>query len=69
MKRELLRRTPCENLNHRRACPPVRHCPGCGGIVNERVGAQQCSESQHATARRQRAVYCVDCGAQLVFDR
>ena len=69
MTTELRRPNPCENLNHRRTPAPVRHCRACGGIVNERVDAQQCRETHHATARRQRAAYCVDCGAQLIFDR
>ena len=63
------RRNPCENLNHRRTEAPVRHCPACGGIVNERLGAQQCSEAHHAAERRQRSPYCVNCGAQLIFER
>ena len=64
-----MQHNPCENLNHRRAEAPVRHCPACGGVVNERVGLQRCSEAQHATARRQRTTFCVDCGSQLIFAR
>jgi len=60
---------PCENLNHRRTNAPVRHCPLCGGVVNEGVCAKQCSETRHAAARRQRTVFCVDCGAQLIVER
>lgn len=56
----------CENLNHRRANAPVRHCPTCGGVVNERVRAQQCSEVQHAVVRRERSVFCADCGTRLI---
>jgi hypothetical protein len=67
MTRELPGRTPCQNFNHRRASAPVRHCPGCGAVVNECVPAQECSEVQHASARRQRTAYCVDCGTQLIF--
>lgn len=60
---------PCTNLNHRRADAPVGHCPQCGSVVNARIPAQQCSESHHAAARRERAVFCVDCGKQLIFNR
>ncbi len=60
---------PCENLNHQRAVAPVGHCPQCGSVVNERIPAQQCSEAHHAAARRDRAVFCVDCGTQLIFNR
>jgi ribosomal protein S27E len=59
----------CDNLNHRRAQVSVRHCPSCGGVVNERVGTRQCSDAQHAAARRQRTVFCVDCGTQLISPR
>jgi hypothetical protein len=59
----------CENMNHRRANAPVGHCPQCGGVVNARIHAQPCNETQHAVARRQQALFCVDCGAQLIFNR
>jgi len=62
-------RNPCENMNHRRADAPVGHCPQCGGVVNARIRAQPCSEVQHAAARRDQSVFCVDCGAQLIFSR
>lgn len=61
--------TPCDNLNHRRANPPVSHCPQCGGLVNNRVRAQPCSDTHHATERRQMTVFCIDCGLQLIVDR
>jgi len=63
------RQTPCANLNHRRSHAPVRHCPGCGGVVNAHVSAQCCSEARHATARRERNVFCVDCGLRLIAAR
>jgi predicted nucleic acid-binding Zn ribbon protein len=68
MMRETGRRTSCENLNHRRAQPPVRHCPMCGALVNEHLAAPKCSEAHHAAERRQRATYCVACGTQLIFE-
>ena len=60
---------PCANLNHRRTHAPVRHCPGCGGIVNDKVSARRCSDVQHASARRERSVFCVDCGTRLIEAR
>ena len=60
---------PCENMNHRRADAPVGYCPQCGGVVNAHIHAQPCSETQHAAARRHQTVFCVDCGAQLIFSR
>jgi len=59
-------RSLCDNLNHRRAQVPVRHCPSCGVVVNGRLTQRACSESQHAMARRQQSVFCVDCGARLI---
>ena len=60
---------PCQNLNHRRAAAPVGHCPQCGGVVNAQIRARPCNETQHAAARRDRTAFCVDCGAQLIFNR
>jgi hypothetical protein len=60
---------PCSNLNHRRASAPVGHCPQCGDVVNARIRAQPCNETQHAAARRDRAAFCVHCGTQLIFSR
>lgn len=59
----------CDNMNHRRANAPVGHCPQCGGVVNENIRAQPCDEAQHAAARRNHAVFCVQCGARLIFAR
>ena len=36
--------TPCPNLNHRVTSPPVRFCPNCGMVVNQRIRAKECSE-------------------------
>ena len=56
----------CPNFNHQEAYPPVRFCPDCGKVVNERVPAKQCSEQSHASARMDRNEYCIDCGEQLI---
>jgi ribosomal protein L37AE/L43A len=61
--------TACENLNHRRANAPVPYCPECGAVVNGRIGARMCSPEQHALSRRQRSVFCVECGMQLIVSR
>ena len=63
------RPTSCDNMNHRRANSPVAHCPECGGVVNRAIPAQHCSDEKHAVSRRQRSVFCVDCGTQLVVRR
>jgi hypothetical protein len=60
---------PCSNLNHRRTDAPVSHCPECGNVVNERIPARHCNDTDHAAARRDRATFCVNCGTQLIFER
>jgi hypothetical protein len=60
---------PCENLNHRRADAPVGYCPQCGGVVNARIRARPCNDSQHAAARLHQSVFCVDCGVRLILGR
>ena len=59
----------CENMNHRRANAPVSHCAQCGSVVNAGIRAQACSDAQHAAARRQQNVFCVNCGKQLILNR
>jgi hypothetical protein len=66
MMGEARRRTACDNLNHRRSQAPVRHCPRCGVVVNERIGLRQCNDAKHAAARREQSTYCIDCGLQLI---
>jgi len=63
------KRQACDNLNHRRQHASVRHCPSCGDVVNEQVGAKACGDRQHATARREQSIFCVDCGVRLISDR
>ena len=60
------RATSCANLNHQKSHPPFRHCSRCGGIVNERLSTYRCSEAQHAAARREQSMFCVDCGTRLM---
>jgi hypothetical protein len=56
----------CNNLNHRRADAPVRNCPQCGGVVNDRVRMMSCTDAAHGSARRSHAAYCINCGTQLI---
>jgi hypothetical protein len=56
----------CSNLNHRRADAPVRNCPQCGGVVNDRVRMSSCTDAEHMAARRSHAAYCINCGTQLI---
>ncbi len=63
------RAIPCPNFNHSRMNVPVRHCPSCGEVVNESIASEQCREEEHASQRRRRSTYCVDCGERLVMTR
>ena len=56
---------PCPNFNHRETNPPVRCCPNCGKVVNEKIRAKQCSEQSRARARMDGSKFCVDCGERL----
>lgn len=62
------RRTLCDNLNHRRTQPSMRHCPTCGDVVNAKLAVQRCSETQHNATRRDRSVFCGECGTRLIED-
>jgi len=61
-----MQRNFCSNRNHSRSNAPVRYCPQCGEVVNGNVPDKKCSEEEHATRRRERNKFCVDCGAQLI---
>jgi len=69
MTTAIRRPNPCPNLNHRRSDAPVGHCPQCGDVVNSRFHVTSCSEDQHALARRQQSVFCIDCGTRLIAGR
>jgi hypothetical protein len=63
---QVTRGQTCENLNHRRHNAPVRHCPQCGGVVNDRMRTDPCDDAQHLAARRTFAAFCIRCGKQLI---
>lgn len=54
----------CKNMNHSRPNAPVRVCPNCGEVVNRAVVAN-CNEAKHAQRRKDRSVFCCDCGKKL----
>ncbi len=58
----------CPNFNHGRANAPVRFCPSCGGVVNNDLPLKNCTQAEHAKARRERNKHCVYCGEQLIAD-
>jgi len=38
----------------------------CGEVVNKDIHAIECGEQKHASQRRNRHKYCVDCGELLI---
>ena len=63
---ETMRPEPCPNLNHRQTNPPVRYCPNCGKVVNDRIATKMCSEEAHGRRRMQMSKFCVDCAERLI---
>ncbi|MCP4600527.1 MAG: hypothetical protein GY847_08340 [Proteobacteria bacterium] len=55
----------CQNLNHKRPNPQVRFCMSCGEVVNANIPIKHCSEAEHANKRKNRYIFCVDCGERL----
>lgn len=51
-------------MNHGRLNAPVKYCPTCGEQVN-RAAIGKCDQVLHASLRRNRHVYCHDCGKKL----
>lgn len=54
----------CPNMNHGRLNAPVKFCPMCGELVNRLVSAK-CDQASHANLRRNRHMFCHDCGKKL----
>jgi rRNA maturation endonuclease Nob1 len=54
----------CPNMNHGRTNAPVKFCPMCGDSVN-RAAAGSCDHARHADLRKNRHVFCPDCGKKL----
>ncbi len=57
----------CENYNHGRPNAPVRHCPSCGGVVNQNLPIKKCTQNEHAKTRSERNRFCLDCGEELIM--
>ena len=62
----MTRANRCLNFNHGRANAPVPFCPMCGEVVNEKTPLRKCSAEAHATERRKRNKYCMNCGEQPI---
>jgi len=55
----------CPNDNHGRMVIRVRCCPTCGQLLNAKIAAIQCPQDSHARKRRDRNLFCMDCGTSL----
>lgn len=60
-----MKATSCPNLNHRHSNAPVRYCPSCGEVVNDRVRNKVSCRQEHARRRRDGYAFCIDCGERL----
>ena len=53
-------------MNHGRPNPPVRFCPGCGMKFQKPAPVSLgCDAEKHAARRKDRQVFCHDCGKDL----
>lgn len=55
----------CSNMNHSRSNAPVKFCPSCGDVVNRQAPSQRCDDAKHAYRRKDRNLFCCDCGKKL----
>ncbi len=62
----MMRNKECPNYNHNHPDATVRFCPMCGGVVNEKIPVETCTEKEHAAHRMERDKFCVNCGEQLI---
>jgi hypothetical protein len=54
----------CRNMNHGKVNPPVNFCPNCGEkFKTSTVG--RCDEEKHRARRKDRNLFCHDCGKEL----
>ena len=54
----------CPNMNHGRTNAPIRHCPNCGELLNAAI-RKGCDDAKHKILRRDRSIFCHDCGKKL----
>lgn len=54
----------CPNMNHGRLNPPVKFCPTCGDSINKSI-SNRCNDLIHKARRKDRGIYCQDCGKKL----
>lgn len=58
---------PCPNFNHSRTYISISFCPQCGDKFNTQFKSS-CNEDTHRLRRKDRHVFCIDCGKNLKID-
>ena len=59
-------RNDCRNMNHGKVNPPITFCPNCGEkFVSSAATASRCSDETHKSRRKDRNLFCLDCGKDL----
>ncbi|HVK61990.1 MAG TPA: hypothetical protein VM432_10585 [Bdellovibrionales bacterium] len=59
-----IRPNPCKNLNHGRSNVSIGFCPECGERFDSKKSLM-CNTQKHMDYRKQRFVFCIDCGGKL----
>jgi len=54
----------CPNMNHGRGSISIRYCPDCGELLNA-AARSSCNEELHAARRKNRNLFCHDCGKKI----
>lgn len=44
----------------------IQYCPACGEKFDVRIGVKHCSDINHDSRRKERDLFCCDCGISLV---
>lgn len=57
-------RNDCRNMNHGKSNPPVNFCPNCGEHFKTNI-VGHCNDEKHRTRRKERHIFCHDCGKNL----
>ncbi len=59
-------KTSCPNMNHSKSNPQVVYCPNCGEkFTGQTPQKKTCNQEIHKLRRKDRSLYCHDCGVDL----
>jgi hypothetical protein len=60
------KKTFCPNMNHSKTNPTISFCPNCGERFQSTTKPNKsCTDESHARSRRDRSLFCPDCGKDL----